>query len=439
MAAASFSERLSRAFGLREHNSSLRAEVLGGLTTFVTMAYIVVVNPRILADAGMPVDGVLFATCVSAAAATLIMGLYANYPLALAPGMALNAYFTYAIVLGMGIPWRTALGVVFISGVLFLFLTVTGIRERIINDIPACIRHSVPAGIGMFIAFIGLRNASLVVADENTLVRLGDFSDASAQVACLGVLLTGVLVGRRVRGAILLGILGTTVLAALMGLAGLPAGVFSTPDVSSTFLQLDLLAGLRMGLLDIIFVFLFVDLFDSVGTILGVCEQAGLMRDGKLPRANRALVADGIGTVCGSLTGTSTVTTYIESAAGVSAGARTGLSSVIVAVLFLAAMFFSPLVAAIPGVAVAPALLIVGALMVQSVRNVDWTDFTESLPAFVILLATPLTFSVATGLSLGLIVFSVVKLAAGKRHEVSGLLWVLTAVFVLRYAYLAIR
>ena len=432
-------QKISQFFKLAENQSSIRREVVGGLTTFTTMGYIVIVNPRILSEAGMPVDGVLFATCVSAAVATLIMGLYANYPIALAPGMALNAYFTYSIVLGMNIPWQTALGVVFVSGVLFLLLTVTGIRGRIMDGIPACIRHSVPAGIGMFIAFIGLRSAGLVVADENTLVRLGDFSESSVQVASLGVLLTGVLVGRRVRGAILLGILGTTGLAALAGLASLPSRVFSTPNVSSTLLQLDVVAGLRLGLLEIVFVFLFVDLFDSVGTILGVCEQAGLTRDGRLPRANRALMADGFGTVLGSLTGTSTVTTYIESAAGVSAGARTGLSSVIVGLLFLVAMFFSPLVAAIPGIAVAPVLLIVGALMAQSIRGVNWTDFTESLPAFVILVATPLTFSVATGLSLGLIVFSVLKLAAGKGREVSSLLWILTAVFVLRYVYMAIR
>ena len=426
-------------FKLHENGSTVRREVLGGLTTFVTMAYIVIVNPRILSEAGIPLEGVLFATCVSAATATFVMGLHANYPIALAPGMALNSYFTYSVVLGMGVPWRSALGLVFVSGVMFLLLTVTGVREQIINGIPPCIKQSVPAGIGLFIAYIGLRNANLVVSDVNTFVTIGDFSDARVQTACFGILLTAILVRYRTSGAILLGILGTTCFAVLRGLTRWPSQILSMPDVSGTFLQLDLVGGIRLGLLEILFVFLFVDLFDSVGTILGVGEQAGLMKKGKLPRAGRALVADGVGTIFGSLTGTSTVTSYIESAAGVSAGARTGLSNMVVGVLFLAAMFFSPLVAAIPSVAVAPALLLVGALMVRSIRAVNWSDFTEATPALVILLATPLTFSVATGLSLGLIVFSLVKLAGGKRREVSLLIWVLTFVFALRYVYLAIR
>jgi AGZA family xanthine/uracil permease-like MFS transporter len=339
----------------------------------------------------------------------------------------------------MKIPWTVALGVVFISGTLFLILTLTRVREQIVNGIPASIRYSTPVGIGLFIAFIGLRNAHLIVDDPSTYVTLGSFSDPRVQTAAFGFLLTAVLVSRRVNGAILLGIVATTVFAGVRGLTQWPAGMFSVPDISGTLLKLDLHGALRLGLFEIIFVFLFVDLFDNVGTLVGVCQQAGLLRDGKIPRANKALVADALGSIFGSLTGTSTVTSYIESASGVAAGSRTGLSNVVVGALFLLAIFFSPLIAVIPSAATAPALVIVGAMMARPVSSVVWSDFTEALPAFVTLLATPLTFSVATGLSLGLVVFTVIKLAVGRRDEISGLLWVLTLVFVFRYVYLAIR
>jgi AGZA family xanthine/uracil permease-like MFS transporter len=429
---------LDRYFQLAENQTTVRRELLGGLTTFMTMAYIIVVNPQILAQAGMPAEGVLFATCISAAAATLVMGLYANYPIALAPGMSLNAYFTYSVCIGMHIPWRTALGVVFISGVLFVLLTVTRVREQIVNGIPDSLKHSTAAGIGMFIAFVGLRNAKLVVANPATFVGLGSFSDREVQAACFGLLLTLVLMARKINGAILLGILGTTVLGVLRGMAHWPAALVSLPHPSATLLQLDLRGAVHLGLLEIIFAFLFVDLFDNVGTLVGVCEQGGFVKDGKIPRVGRVLLADAVGTVFGSLTGTSTVTSYIESAAGVAAGARTGLANVAVAALFLVAVFFSPVAAAIPGFATAPALILVGALMTQSIAHVNWSDFTDAFPAFVTLLATPLTFSIATGLSLGLISYTVVKVAAGKYREVSPLLWILTTLFVLRYVYLAV-
>jgi adenine/guanine/hypoxanthine permease len=429
---------LDRFFQLTENHTTVRRELLGGLTTFMTMAYIIVVNPQILAQAGMPAEGVLFATCISAAAATLVMGLYANYPIALAPGMSLNAYFTYSVCIGMHIPWQTALGVVFISGVLFLLLTVTRVREQIVNGIPDSLKHSTAAGIGMFIAFVGLRNAKLVVANPATFVGLGSFSDHEVQAACFGLLLTLVLMARKINGAILLGIIGTTAFGILRGIAHWPAAIVSLPHPSATLLQLDLRGAVHLGLLEIIFAFLFVDLFDNVGTLVGVCEQGGFVKGGKIPRVGRALLADAVGTVFGSLTGTSTVTSYIESAAGVAAGARTGLANVAVAVLFLVAVFFSPLAAAIPGFATAPALILVGALMTQSIAQVKWSEFTDAFPAFVTILATPLTFSIATGLSLGLISYTVVKVAAGKHREVSALLWVLTTLFILRYVYLAV-
>ena len=429
---------LEKYFHLAENNTTVRREMLGGLTTFMTMAYIIVVNPEMLAQTGMPAEGVLFATCVSAAMATLVMGLWANYPLALAPGMSLNAYFTYSVCLGMQVPWQTALGAVFISGILFLVLTVSRIREQIVNGIPNSLKHSTVVGIGLFIAFVGLRNAKIVTANPATFVGLGDFSDHEVQLACFGLLLTLVLMARKVDGAILLGILGTTLAAIWFKMAHWPAAIVSLPHPAGTLLQLDVRGALHLGLFEIIFAFLFVDLFDNVGTLVGVCEQAGLIKDGKIPRVGRVLMADAAGTVVGSLTGTSTITSYIESAAGVAAGARTGLSSVLVAALFLLAMFFSPVAAAIPQFATAPALILVGALMTQSVMQVDWPDFTEAFPAFVVIVTMPLTFSIATGLSFGVICYTLVKVAAGKFREVSVVVWVLTVLFLFRYVYLAV-
>jgi len=428
---------LERYFKLAENHSAIRPELVGGLTTFMTMAYIVVVNPQILSQAGIPAEGVVFATCVSSAAATLVMGLYANYPIAMAPGMSLNAYFTYSVCLGMNIPWRTALGVVFFSGVLFVLLTITGVREQIVNGIPDCLKHSIAAGIGLFIAFVGLRNAKLVVAHPATFVSFGNLSLPEVQTACLGILVTLVFLVRRVNGAILLGILATSVVGFARGIAHWPSALVSMPHARTTFLALDLRGALHLGLVEIVFTFLFVDLFDNVGTLVGVCEQAGFVKDGRIPRVGRVLVADGVGTMLGALTGTSTVTSYIESAAGIAAGARTGLSSVVVAALFLLAAFFAPVAVAIPGFATAPALILVGALMMQSVARIAWSDFSEAFPAFLTMLAMPLTFSIATGLSLGVIAYSMVKVAAGRYREVSPVLWLLTILFALRYLYLA--
>ncbi len=428
---------IDRYFKLSENRTSLKQEFLGGLTTFVTMAYIVVVNPQILAQAGMPPQGVVFATCASAALATLVMGLYANYPIALAPGMSLNAYFTYSVCLAMHVPWRTALAVVFCSGVLFLVLTVTRVREQIVNGMPDCLKHSTAAGIGMFIAFVGLRNAKLVVANPATYVGLGSFSDKEVQTACFGLAITLAFMARKFHGAILAGILGTALLGVLRGITRWPSAIFSMPHPSSTFMQLDFRGASHLGLLEILFAFLFVDLFDNVGTLVGVCEQGGFVKDGKIPRVGRVLLADAVGTVFGAITGTSTVTSYIESAAGVAAGARTGLANVATAGLFMLAAFCSPLATAIPAYATAPALILVGVLMTQSIAQIAWDDFSEAVPAFITMLATPLTFSIATGLSLGLISYTVVKIASGRIREVNTLVWILTVLFILRYVYLA--
>jgi AGZA family xanthine/uracil permease-like MFS transporter len=428
---------IDRYFKLSENNTSVRQELLGGITTFVTMAYVVVVNPQILSQAGMPADGVLFATCISAAVATLVMGLYANYPIALAPGMSLNAYFTYSVCLAMHVPWRAALAVVFLSGVLFLILTVSRIREQIVNGIPECLKHSTAAGIGMFIAFLGMKNAKLIVANSVTFVGIGSFADKEVQTAGFGFVLTLVLMARRIHGAILIGIIGTTLLGMFRGISNWPSGFFAMPHPSSTFLQLDFRGALHLGFLEIVFAFLFVDLFDNVGTLVGVCEQAGFVKNGKIPRVGRILLVDSVGTIFGALTGTSTVTSYIESAAGVAAGARTGLSNLAVAALFLLVMFCSPLAAAIPAYATAPALILVGVLMSQSLAQIKWEDFSEALPAFITMLVTPLSFSIATGLSLGLISYTVMKVAAGKLAEINVLIWILTILFILRYVYLA--
>jgi len=427
---------LDRFFHLAENHTTVRREILGGLTTFMAMAYVVVVNPRILGEAGMPVEGVLFATCVSAAIATLIMGLWANYPIALAPGMSLNAYFTYSIVLGRGVPWQTALGVVFLSGCIFLLLTLTNIREHIVNDIPDCLKHGTAAGIGFFIAFIGLRNAKIIIASPATFVTLGKSSDPEVLLAALGLILIAILMARRVGGAILIGIVVIALIGIPLGLTTLPSHVFSWPHPGGTFLKLDFRSAFKLGLGDLVFVFFFVDLFDNVGTLVGVCEQGGFLRDGKFPRASRALLADAFGTMAGALTGTSTVTSYIESAAGVAAGARTGLGNIAIAGLFLGAMFCAPLVAAIPTYATAPALILVGALMCGSVAKVHWDDFSEAFPAFITLVATPLTFSIATGLSLGLLSYTFIKIGIGKYREISPLIWVLSVLFLLRYAFL---
>lgn len=428
---------LERLFHLQENETTVRRELLAGLTTFATMAYVVVVNPRILSEAGMPVEGVLFATCISAAVATLIMGLWANYPIALAPGMSLNAYFTYTIVIGRGVPWPTALGVVFLSGLLFLILTLTSLREHIVNGIPDCLKHGTAAGIGLFIAFVGMRNAKLIVANPATFVSLGKISDPAVLLAAAGVVLIGILMVRRVGGAILIGIVAITLAGIPFGQSHWPAHFFSWPDPSGTLFKLDLRSAAKIGLGELIFVFFFVDLFDNVGTLVGVCEQGGFLRNGKLPRASRALLSDAIGTLFGAVTGTSTVTSYIESASGVAAGARTGLGNIVIAGLFLCAMFCAPLVAAIPVYATAPALIFVGALMCGVVAKIKWDDLSEALPAFLTLVVTPLTFSIATGLSLGLLSYTLVKLGSGRPREISPLIWILAGLFLLRYSFLS--
>ncbi|TCS18433.1 NCS2 family permease [Caulobacter sp. BK020] len=440
---------LERLFGLKAHGTDVRTELLAGVTTFMTMAYIVVVNPTILGETGMPVAAVAAATCLAAGFGSILMGLVANYPLALAPGMGLNAYFTYTVVKGMGVPWETALGCVFLSGVAFLILTLVGVRQMIVAAIPKPLFSAVAAGVGLFIAFIGLKEAGIIVASPATTVALGDLTTPTAAVAILGLVLIAVLQAWRVKGAILIGILLAGAAGWALGLAKIAPGTSSLSDLTATAFKLDVTgafhlkggpngAGWALAMLEIVFVFLFVDLFDNVGTLVAVTKKAGLQApDGSIPRLNRILLADSAATMVGAVAGTSTVTSYIESAAGVTAGGRTGLTAVVVGLLFLVTLFFAPLVQAIPAAATAPALILVGALMVGALVDVDWADPTVAIPAFLTLITIPLTFSIANGLAFGITSYAVLRLLTGKIGKGDWLLLILAALFVVRFVYLA--
>jgi AGZA family xanthine/uracil permease-like MFS transporter len=434
---------IERLFRLRENQTNVKTEVVAGFATFMTMAYVIFVHPAMLADAGMPFDAVLFATCVSAGIASLVMGLFANYPFALAPGMGLNAYFAYtavpfiAVTLGVQDAWRVALGCVFLSGCIFVVLTFSRIRVMVINAVPQAIKVGIAAGIGVFIAMMGLQKANLIRLDESTMVALGDVKSPEALLAMFGLVATGVLMTRRVKGAILFGILITTLVAALSGRVQIPERLFSFPEFRATFFALDLKGAVKLGLLNIVFVFLFIDLFDTMGTLVGVGERGGFMVDGKLPRANRALLADSTGTIVGSLLGTSTVTTYIESAAGISEGGRTGLTACVAAILFFLCVVISPIAAMVPGAATAPALIIVGSLMMTVVRKVKWEEPDEAIPAFLTLIAVPLTFSIANGIAIGFISYPLIKLFSGKWKDLNPVICVLAVLFILRFAFLS--
>ena len=434
---------LERRFGLSAQGTSVRTEVLAGFTTFLTMAYIVIVNPAILGQAGMPIAAVAAATCLAAGFGSILMGLIANYPIALAPGMGLNAYFTFTVVKGMGLPWETALGCVFLSGVAFLVLTVAGIRQLIVGAIPRPLFSAVAAGVGLFIAFIGLKEAGIIVANPATTVALGDLTQPTAVLAILGLAIMGGLMVWRVKGAILIGILVAAAAGWALGLAKVVPGEYGLAALTATAFKLDIPAALHlnggagMAIAEVIFVFLFVDLFDNVGTLVAVTKKAGLVQpDGTIPRLNRILTADSIATIGGSLAGTSTVVSYIESASGVAAGGRTGLTAIVVGLLFLLTLFFAPWVQAIPAAATAPALIIVGSMMVGALADIDWDDPGVAIPAFLTVIAIPLTFSIANGLAFGITAFAVLKLMRGQAKPGDWLLFVLAALFVARFIYM---
>jgi AGZA family xanthine/uracil permease-like MFS transporter len=440
---------LERLFHLGRHDTSLRVEVLGGLTTFMTMAYIVFVNPAVLSQTGMDFGAVMTATCLSAGIATWVMGLAANYPIALAPGMGQNFFFL-TVVLGMGVPWRVALAAVFVSGVLFFLLTLLRVRELIIDAVPAGLKHAIVGGIGLFIALIGLVYAGIVERPpESGILRMGDPTRLPTIVALAGLVLTVTLLARGFKGAVLLGILFSTLLAWGFGLVEWQGLMAPPASLAPTFLQLDLGGLLDVTLLPVIVIFLFMAIFDAIGTLIGIGHQGGFLRDGRLPRATPALMADSSGTVIGSMLGTSTVTAYIESATGVEAGARTGLANMVTGMLFFLALFFGPLARMVGGgVALesgqllqpmtAPALIVVGSLMIRGVRRIEWDDLTESFPAFLVIVGIPFTWSIADGIAWGFMAYPALKLLSGRPREASLLAYALGLLFLLRYALPAV-
>ena len=435
---------IERIFGLTALGTSIRTELLAGLTTFLAMAYIVVVNPAILSQTGMPAASVAAATCLIAGLGSILMGLYANMPLALAPGMGLNAYFTFSVVKGLGLSWEVALGCVFLSGVAFLILTLIGVRALIVQTIPKPLFSAVAAGVGLFIAFIGLKDAGVVVGDSATTVALGNLTQPTAAIALLGLLLIAALQGWKVKGAILIGVLASAAAGVALGVGHGAPGGYQLGAIAATAFKLDIPGALNLhgklgaALVEIVFVFLFVDLFDNVGTLVAVTKEAGLMaEDGSIPRLNRILLTDSLATMAGALAGTSTVTSYIESGAGVAAGGRSGLTAVTVGVLFLITLFLAPFVQAIPTAAAAPALILVGAMMMSGLGDIDWRDPAIAIPAFLTIVTIPLTFSIANGLAFGITSYAALKLLTGKAGRGDWLLFLLAALFVVRFIYLA--
>ncbi|VEP12281.1 conserved membrane hypothetical protein [Hyella patelloides LEGE 07179] len=440
-------------FEFEKLGTNLRTEVLAGVTTFVTMAYILAVNPGILSNAiflqesGDLFGELVFATAISSAISTMVMGLYARYPFALAPGMGINAYFAFSVVLGLGIDWRVALAAVFIEGLIFIAMSLTKMRSRIVAAIPDCLKHATAAGIGLFIAYIALTsNSGIIVTSEATTTTLGNLADPNTLMAIAGILITAAFVARRVKGALLIGILATALLGWILGIAPWPQGIIGFPVfpvniAGQAFVGLgSVLQNSIWNLLAILFVFLFVDTFDTVGTLTGVGVKAGFVNDkGELPNASKAFMADAIGTTAGAALGTSTVTTYIESAAGVSEGGRSGFTAIVTAILFALSIFFTPLLSAIPPFATAPVLLIVGVLMTGSITDINWNDPAESIPSFLTILFIPLSYSIAEGLAVGFISYPILKAIQGKAHEIDLTVWILAAVFLLRFVFLALE
>lgn len=428
---------LERLFQLKAHGTNVQREVVAGITTFLTMAYIIVVNPGMLQAAGMDYGAVFVATCLAAVIGTLIMGLWANYPIALAPGMGLNAFFSFTVVGSMGYSWQVALGAVFISGFLFFLLSIFKVREWIINSIPLSLRFGISAGIGFFLALIAFKNAGVVVDNPATLVGMGDVRVPEALLFFGGFALICALAFRQVTGAVMIGIIAVTVIAMMLGMVEYNGFVSAPPSMAPTFMQLDLAGAFNVGMISVIFAFLFVDLFDTSGTLIGAAQRGGLLdKDGKLPRLGRALMSDSVATMSGAAMGTSTTTSYIESTAGISAGGRTGLTAVVVAALFLACLFLSPIASVIPPYATAPALLFVAVLMTSGLKLIDWDDVTDAAPAVVTALMMPLTFSIANGIALGFITYAVLKALAGRWSQLNISVVIIAVIFVLKFMFL---
>ena len=427
-----------RVFKLKEHGTDARTEILAGITTFMTMAYILIVNPIILSESGMDWGGVFTATAISSVIATLMMAFYANYPFALAPGMGLNAFFTYYVVLHLGKSWQFALTAVFIEGIIFIILSLFKVREAIFDAIPMNLKKAVSVGIGLFIALIGLSNAGIVVANPDTLMELGNLTEGGPLLALIGLLITAVLLAKNVKGALLYGILAATVIGIPMGISQVPTGFFEAPpSLAQVAFQFEWTEIFTWEMLIVVFTFLFVDIFDTVGTLIGVASKAEMLdKDGKLPRVRNALLADAVGTVAGACLGTSTVTTYVESASGVADGGRTGLTSLSTAGMFILALFFSPIFGMVPGEATAPALIMVGLFMMSPIKDIDLKDYTESIPAFLTIIMMPFAYSIAEGIVFGMISYVFIKFISGKRKDISLIMYILALLFILRTIFL---
>lgn len=454
---------LEKLFKLSERNTNVQTEVMAGITTFMTMAYILFVNPSILGSAGMDKNAVLLATAIGSAAVTMMMGLFVNYPIALAPGMGLNAFYAFTVVIGMGIPWQVALGAVFISGIIFLILTLTQVRQLLVEGMPNSLKHAITVGIGLFITIIGLKLSGImnirlslipptlekiVAAKGNgsplsfeTIIEMGKLADKEILLAVFGLIFISILMARKVKGAMLLGIVINTLVGIAMGIVQVPAGFVpvAIPNFSNNaFFALDIPGAIGMGLTTIIFTFTFVELFDTMGTLVGTTSKAGIMKkDGTIPGIGKAMLVDATGVSLGAVLGTSTITAFVESAAGVGAGGRTGLTAVVCGILFLLALFFTPIVGLIPDAATAPALIIVGSLMMESVKHIDFSDFTEAMPAFMTIIMMPFTYSIANGISFGLVLYPLLKLITGRGREVHWIVYILAVLVVVRLVFLA--
>jgi AGZA family xanthine/uracil permease-like MFS transporter len=427
---------MEKLFQLKENGTTVRIEIIAGITTFLTMAYILAVNPGILGETGMPRDSVFTATALASLIATLVMAFVAKLPFALAPGMGLNAFFAYTVVLGMGYSWQFALTAVFLEGIIFIILTMLNVREAIINLIPQNIKKAISVGIGLFIAFIGMQNAGIIVDNPATLVGLGDFGSPATLLAAIGLVIIAVLNAFNVRGSLLWGILAATIIGIPMGVTNVAGFTLfqAPPSLAPVFFQFEFTQIFSVDMVIILFTFLFVDMFDTVGTLIGVSTKAGMMQpDGSIPRAKQALLADSVGTTVGAILGTSTVTTYVESAAGVEEGGRTGLTSLVVAILFFLALFLSPLFLLVPAAATAPALILVGVFMMSPVREIEFGKITESLPAFLTMIMMPLAYSIAEGIVFGLVSYVIIKLLSGKGKEVGVATYIVAAVLFISF------
>lgn len=428
---------LQKTFGLNPAKHSVRTEIIAGITTFLTMAYILAVNPSIfsaLESQGMPTNAVFTATALAAIVGCLVMSIYAKKPFGLAPGMGLNAFFVYTVCLAMGHPWQMALTAIFLEGILFILLTVTNVRKLIVDAIPVTMKRAIGAGIGLYIAFIGLKSAGIIVNSEATSVALGSFSEPAVILSIIGFLITSVLVILNVKGGMLLGIIATTLIGIPMGVTHFNGVMSTPPSIEPIFCQFEWSQILSWDMVAIVFTFLFIDMFDTIGTVVGVSVKSGMVdKDGNVDGINKVLMADAVATVAGAVFGTSTTTTYIESASGVSEGGRTGLTSFTIAVCFAIALMFSPLFLAIPGAATGPVLFIVGVMMASPVRDIDWSDYSEAIPAFVTMLLMPLAYSISDGIMLGMITYTLLNALAGKLKKVSVMMWILAVLFILRY------